>query len=50
MKLYLKAIEKYVVPLGANEKNFQDNGTPVVDKEDRQNLVDKIISFVREYY
>lgn len=50
MKIYLKSIEKYVVSLGVNEKRFKDNGTPVVDKDDRKNLVTKILDFVREYY
>lgn len=50
MKLYLKSIEKYIVPLGANEKNFNDNGTPTVDQKDRENIVKKITEFVNEYY
>lgn len=50
MKIYLKSIEKYVVPMGANEKNFKDNGTPVVDKVDRNNIVNKITNFCQEYY
>lgn len=50
MKLYLKSIEKYVVTLGANEKNFKDNGTPGVDQKDRENIVKKITEFVKEYY
>lgn len=48
--LYLKALEKYVVPLGAREQNFVDNGTPVVSDDDRLFLVNKIFEFYREFY
>ena len=33
-----------------NEKNYQDNGIPAVDDEDRRNMVNKIVEFYKEYY
>lgn len=48
--IYLKSLEKYIVPLGANEKNFQDNGTPKTDINDRILITDKLKEFYREYY
>lgn len=50
MLSFLYALKKYVVPMGMFEKNFLDNNVPMVDNEDRQLLVEKIISFYREYY
>lgn len=47
---YLKALEKYVVPMGANEQNFIDNGTPAVSEEDRLSMVNSLTTFYKEYY
>ena len=48
--MYLKAIEKYIIPMGMNEKSFTDNGVPGVDELDKRRLVEKIKEFFREYY
>ena len=48
--MYLKALEKYIVPMGMNEKNFTDNGVPAVDSMDRITMVRKILQFYEEYY
>lgn len=48
--MYLKALEKYIVPMGMNEKNFTDNGVPAVDSMDRITMIRKILQFYEEYY
>lgn len=48
--IYLHAVEKYIVPMGMNEKSFTDNGVPPVDEIDRLRLAEKIKEFYREYY
>ena len=50
LRCLLKAVSKYVIPMGMNEKNYRDNGIPAVSDEDRQNMVNKIVEFYKEYY
>ncbi len=51
LEIFLAAVQKYVVPLGMmHEKNFIDNGSPVINDADKILLAKKIIEFYREYY
>ena len=48
--VYLKALEKYVIPMGTREQNFIDNGTPIVSDDDRVLMVNKIFEFYCEFF
>ena len=50
MMRYLLALDKYVVTMGANEKDAIDSGIPRVDDKDRNLIVSKIMTFYQEYY
>lgn len=50
IRVFLKALEKYVIPIGVREKRGTDNGMPGVSDQDRKNLVNKIIEFYDEFY
>lgn len=50
MSALLAALDKYVIPMGMNEKSFLDNGIAGVEAKDCEKLVDKIVDFYYEYY